>query len=535
MFRKRNLVIVIICILSILGGIIANAAEIVANHADDQSFYMVMYDRNGDPNTSITVTTLNMFYVEDGATSVSVGACSDLTAENAAHTDGGAYEIGTSGLYRFDFPDAAFDGGINKRVTLWITDDITGTRNSYLTVMLSPPVNIDAIDSNNLASQNAHAFYGNVGAGDPYERFEDMFDTTKVSIATIYSDPHTQANLETYSQTGADAALVALGLDHLTVSTGVAAGGDLTTYVADLSILGHLISNADTSTYSSATDSLKILSDNQTTIAGYTDDIGVAGVGLTEAGGDGDHLTAINLPNQTMDITGSLSGAVGSVTGAVGSVTGAVGSVTGAVGSVTGAVGSVAGNVDGNVSGSVGSNLDLDSTAEFDAYNATVVTAVGVIETAATAAKTAAEKIDTASELRTLLVGTNLPLAAGLNYTTIATLASQTSFTLTAGSANNDAYNGCTIIIQDVSTAAQVAVGTVSDYTGSSKTVTLGADPLAAFVMEATDKVLILPGTSISVAALADIGDAVRGEPLTSAETVNTLGWYIRLVGDLQF
>ena len=45
------------------------------------------------------------------------------------------------------------------------------------------------------------------------------------------------------------------------------------------------------------------------------DQIGAAGVGLTEAGGDGDHLTAINLPNQTMDITGNLSGSVGSVTG----------------------------------------------------------------------------------------------------------------------------------------------------------------------------------------------------------------------------
>ena len=65
-------------------------------------------------------------------------------------------------------------------------------------------------------------------------------------------------------------------------------------------------------------------------IEGQTDDIGAAGAGLT----------AINLPNQTMDITGditgNLSGTVGSVTGAVGSVTGAVGSVTGAVGSVTG-------------------------------------------------------------------------------------------------------------------------------------------------------------------------------------------------------
>lgn len=46
-----------------------------------------------------------------------------------------------------------------------------------------------------------------------------------------------------------------------------------------------------------------------------TAEIGVAGAGLTN----------INLPDQTMDITGNLSGSVGSVTGAVGSVTGNVG------------------------------------------------------------------------------------------------------------------------------------------------------------------------------------------------------------------
>ena len=46
--------------------------------------------------------------------------------------------------------------------------------------------------------------------------------------------------------------------------------------------------------------------------------VGAAGVGLTEAGGDGDHLTAINLPNQTMDITGSITGnLIGDVTGNV--------------------------------------------------------------------------------------------------------------------------------------------------------------------------------------------------------------------------
>jgi hypothetical protein len=63
-----------------------------------------------------------------------------------------------------------------------------------------------------------------------------------------------------------------------------------------------------------------------------TAEIGTAGAGLTN----------INLPNQTMDIvgniTGNLSGSVGSVTGAVGSVTGAVGSVTGLTASDVGAI-----------------------------------------------------------------------------------------------------------------------------------------------------------------------------------------------------
>lgn len=79
----------------------------------------------------------------------------------------------------------------------------------------------------------------------------------------------------------------------------------------------------------------------------YTGDTPQTGDSFARIGVAGAGLTNIDLPNQTMDIigniTGNLSGTVGSVTGAVGSVTGAVGSVTGAVGSVTGAVGSVTG------------------------------------------------------------------------------------------------------------------------------------------------------------------------------------------------
>jgi hypothetical protein len=74
--------------------------------------------------------------------------------------------------------------------------------------------------------------------------------------------------------------------------------------------------------------------------------------------------------------------------------------------------------------------------------------------------------------------------------TTIATLASQTSFTLTAGSGDDDAYNDRLVMVQDASTATQKCVGSVSDYTGSTKTVTLAADP-GVFTIATGDTVRI--------------------------------------------
>jgi hypothetical protein len=92
--------------------------------------------------------------------------------------------------------------------------------------------------------------------------------------------------------------------------------------------------------------------------------IGVAGAGLTN----------IDLPNQTMDITGSLSGSVGSVTGAVGSVTGAVGSVA-AGGITSGSFG--AGAID---AAAIATNaIDSDAIAT-DAIDAAAIAADAVTE-----------------------------------------------------------------------------------------------------------------------------------------------------------
>jgi hypothetical protein len=79
--------------------------------------------------------------------------------------------------------------------------------------------------------------------------------------------------------------------------------------------------------------------------------------------------------------------------------------------------------------------------------------------------------------------------------TTIATLASQTSFTLTAGPAEDDALNGCEMYAHDVASAVQAAYGTVLDYTGSTKTVTLAVAP--TYTMATTDNVSFFRPTSV--------------------------------------
>ncbi len=85
-----------------------------------------------------------------------------------------------------------------------------------------------------------------------------------------------------------------------------------------------------------------------------TGEIGTAGAGLSN----------INLPNQTMDITGSLSGSVGSVAGNVG------GNVNGGVGgNVVGTVGSVLGGID-TTSGTI-KTLDALDTAQDSQHSTT--------------------------------------------------------------------------------------------------------------------------------------------------------------------
>lgn len=110
--------------------------------------------------------------------------------------------------------------------------------------------------------------------------------------------------------------------------------------------------------------------------------------------------------------------------------------------------------------------------------------------------------------------------------TTIATLASQTSFTLTSGPAENDALNGMSVLIHDVASAVQLGQAVISDYVGSTKTVTLAA--ATTFTAVATD--------NISIMGLAPLQPTVAGaqQVVQSADNDTKLTTLIgRIIGTL--
>lgn len=124
---------------------------------------------------------------------------------------------------------------------------------------------------------------------------------------------------------------------------------------------------------------------------------------------------------------------------------------------------------------------------------------------------------NTTDSLEAQADGANISL---LQTTTIATLSSQTSFTLTAGSADDDAYNDLTMIITDQSTATQKAVVGILDYTGSTKSVTLHGAP--EFTVQAGDIVDIIASPRRAHADIKAINASTEAatQLARSAETI---------------
>lgn len=257
------------------------------------------------------------------------------------------------------------------------------------------------------------------------------------------------------------------------------------------------------------------------TTAGRTLDVTATGAAGIDWGNLENPTTAVNLSATNIDtdqVVASVTGAVGSVTGGVTVTTNndktgyalssaGVQAIWDALTSALTAVGSVGKLIVDYLDAAISSRASQTSVDTVDGIVDAILVDTGT-DIPARFTGVEGATFDTSTDSLEAIrnrgdaawtTGAGGANPAVLQNTTIATLASQTSFTLTAGSADNDAYNGHLIVVTDQTTAEQKAVGVVLDYVGSTKTVTLAADP-AIFTMAVGDEVDVLVGKANMVA-----------------------------------
>lgn len=125
----------------------------ITKGATDVTTYVNLVDSvTGQPETGLTITNIDATYTRAGAAAVK----NDLTAlasASAAHSDNKGYEVDATnapGLYRIDWPDAAFVTGVD-RVVLAVT--CSGCAPAYVEKVLAAfdvqtatqPVNVTQI------------------------------------------------------------------------------------------------------------------------------------------------------------------------------------------------------------------------------------------------------------------------------------------------------------------------------------------------------------------------------------------------------
>jgi hypothetical protein len=127
--------------------------DVVNGSADVTTYFVLRDSTNHVPKTDITITDIDLYYLEQGAAMAAKVDATALAAADSAHADNKAFHCG-QGLYRVDWPDAAFDGGVGKTVQLIVV--CTGVDTTFLEVELKDPWQTG--DSYAIVN---HADYGN--------------------------------------------------------------------------------------------------------------------------------------------------------------------------------------------------------------------------------------------------------------------------------------------------------------------------------------------------------------------------------------
>jgi len=275
--------------------------SVTAGATNVSTYVMLVDSASGAPETGYTIANLDLSYVRELlAPSTKVDAVAlDPAAPTTAHTDNRAIEIDATdmeGLYRVDWPDLAFAAGVSQ-VTLYVKG--VGLAPAVETVMIGAPVDVTAISGDTTAADNAELDYDGTG----YAKANSTIGTcTTLTGHTAQTANHT-----------ANIALI-LG-DSGELQTDWANGGRLDllldSVISKVDVVDGIVDNVllDTAEIGTAGAGLTAVATQVWTASVHpgstgtglklydisvdTAEIGTAGAGLTEAGGTGDHLTAV--------------------------------------------------------------------------------------------------------------------------------------------------------------------------------------------------------------------------------------------------
>lgn len=201
---------------------------------------------NGQDATGLTETDFDLTYTRSGAApAAKVDATAGTAGGAGAHSDNTIIEpdpTDAPGLWRVDWPDAAFAAGVKEVI---LTVKHTSCITAHLRVLIDAEVNVTKISDDATAADNLELDYDGTG----YNKSNSTIGTCTTNTDMVAEAPTAAANAD------------AVWDEAQSAHVGAGSFGVIATEIAD------------------------ILTD--------TAEIGAAGAGLTEAGGTGDHLTAV--------------------------------------------------------------------------------------------------------------------------------------------------------------------------------------------------------------------------------------------------
>lgn len=184
-----------------------------------------------DPTLDATVVSgpFTLQYVRTRATAVTASSV-DLGSANAAHSDNGAFHVG-NGIWRFDFPDAAFAASLPEVVLTVVHPDVLTESLAVPLVAYNPldSVRLGLTALPNAAAEAAGGLYTRgAGAGQINQDSNGRIDTRSVALdADVITATSIQANAFTTAKF-ADGFMTAAKFAANAITSTVIADGALT-------------------------------------------------------------------------------------------------------------------------------------------------------------------------------------------------------------------------------------------------------------------------------------------------------------------